>query len=79
MNTKIDPLPKGEFKNTLSPLLLEYSPHLTIRENDWNKCYHFYIGYVQCFTTLINYPGDLNYAHNFIIEESLTYFLSLLQ
>lgn len=76
---RIKQLDKGEFKSKLSFLVLHYDPELTIHEKDWDRVYYFYIGYVSCFKTMINYPFEDSYAHNFILEECFKYLLELIK
>ena len=76
---KFNKLEKGEFKSKLIFLVLNHDPELTIHEKDWDRVYQYYLGYVACFKTMLNYPFEDSYAHNFILGECFQYLLELIE
>lgn len=77
--TKIKLLQKGELKSKLSFLVLHHNPELTIHNDQWTEAYNWYKGYCACFESVVGYPFDDSYAHNFILEETFKYLLSIIE
>ncbi len=69
---------KGELKSKLKFLVLDYDPELTIQDAVWDRTYHFYEGYYQCFQDIVKFPVEDSYARNFILEETFKHLLRII-
>lgn len=69
---------KGELKSKLKFLVLDHDPELTVKDAIWDRAYHFYEGYSQCFSDTVKVvPVSDSFAQNFILEETFKYLLKI--
>lgn len=68
---------EGELKSKLKFLVIDHDPEMIISNSDWNRVYHFFVGYSQCFKDAFRFPIEDSYAKSFILNETFQYLLKI--
>ena len=68
---------KGELKAKLRSRIMFYNPELEIKDTTWDRLFHYYEGYVDCFDSVVKFPVEDSFAQDFIIDETFKHLLKI--